>query len=50
MVKYTIEFVASAAKEYRALPADVKRRVMAAVDNHRVFANFKEQKTITESV
>lgn len=35
MPEYRIEFAASAAREFRALPGDVKRRVTAAVDSLR---------------
>ena len=35
MPEYRVEFAASAAREFRALPANVKRRVTAAVDSLR---------------
>ena len=33
MAEYNIEFVDSAAKEFRALPIDIKHRVQIAVDS-----------------
>jgi mRNA-degrading endonuclease RelE of RelBE toxin-antitoxin system len=35
VAKYDVEFVASAAKEFRVLPADIKRRVGKAVESLR---------------
>ena len=35
-MKYEIQFLASAAKEFRALPEPIKRRVAKAIDNLEV--------------
>ena len=32
MAQYEVEFVASAAKEFRSLPSETKRRVIVAID------------------
>ena len=46
MTTYKVQFAHSAAKEFRSLPTELKRRVGAAVDGlrqsprHRVFANL----------